>query len=47
MVYAAKILGLKEQKQSKKKSRVQRRYPELIKPGEKVQIDVKNTVQLS
>lgn len=41
MVYAAKRLGLKEKKQPKKKSRVQRRYPEVLKPGEKVQIDVK------
>lgn len=41
MVYAAKRLGLKEQKQVKKQSREQRRYPELLEPGEKVQIDVK------
>ena len=41
MVYAAKRLGLKEVKQPKKKSRVHRRYPELLVPGEKVQIDVK------
>ena len=41
MVYAAKRLGLKESKQVKKKSRVYRRYPELLEPGEKVQIDVK------
>ena len=41
MVYAAKRLGLKKTKQPKKKSRVCRRYPELLKPGEKVQIDVK------
>lgn len=41
MVYAAKRLGLKEPKQVKKKSRVHRRYPELLEPGEKVQIDVK------
>lgn len=41
MVYAAKRLGLTEKKKSKKKSREQRRYPELKKPGEKVQIDVK------
>ena len=41
MVYAAKRLGLKEQKKPKKKSRVHRRYPELLEPGEKVQIDVK------
>ena len=30
MVYAAKRLGLKEQKKPKKKSRVYRRYPELL-----------------
>ena len=41
MVYAAKRLGLTEQKKQKKRSRVHRRYPELIEPGEKVQIDVK------
>lgn len=41
MIYAAKRLGLKEQKQPKKKSRVHRQYPELLEPGEKVQIDVK------
>ena len=41
MVYAAKRLGLKEKTKSKKKSRVHRRYPEILKPGEKVQIDVK------
>ena len=41
MVYAAKRLGLKEKTPSKKKSRVHRRYPEILKPGEKVQIDVK------
>ena len=41
MVYAAKRLGLKEQKATKNKSRVHRRYPELLEPGEKVQIDVK------
>ena len=41
MVYAAKRLGLKEKKQTQKKSRVKRRYPELLEPGEKVQIDVK------
>lgn len=41
MVYAAKRLGLKENKAPRKKSRVHRRYPEILKPGEKVQIDVK------
>ena len=41
MVYAAKRMGLTEQKKPQNKSRVQRRYPELLDPGEKVQIDVK------
>lgn len=41
MVYAAKRIGLTEQKKPPKKSREQRRYPELLEPGEKVQIDVK------
>ena len=41
MVYAAKRMGLAEQKKPKKKSRAHRRYPELLEPGEKVQIDVK------
>ena len=41
MVYAAKRMGLLEQKKPKKKSRSSRRYPELTIPGEKVQIDVK------
>lgn len=41
MVYAAKGLGLTEKKKPKKRSREQRRYPELKTPGEKVQIDVK------
>lgn len=41
MVYAAKRVGLKEQKEPKKKSREFRKYPELKEPGEKVQIDVK------
>ena len=36
MVYAAKRLGLKEQKKPKKKSRVHRRYSELLEPGEKM-----------
>ena len=36
MVYAAKRLGLKKKKKPKKKSRVQRRYPELLELGEKV-----------
>lgn len=41
MVYAAKRLGLKEETKKKKKSRIHRRYPEILVPGEKVQIDVK------
>ncbi len=41
MVYAAKRLGLQEKPKPKKKSREQRRYPEILVPGEKVQIDVK------
>lgn len=41
MVYTAKRMGLKTKK-SKKQTRKQiRRYPELLVPGEKVQIDVK------
>lgn len=34
-------MGLVEPKTSKKKSRILRRYPELLTPGEKVQFDVK------
>ena len=41
MVYAAKRLGLTEGPKPKKKSRKSRRYPEILIPGEKVQIDVK------
>lgn len=41
MVYAAKRLGLTEEPKPKKKSRKRRRYPEILIPGEKVQIDVK------
>ena len=41
MVYAAKRLRLTEEPKQKKKSRKSRRYPELLIPGEKVQIDVK------
>ena len=41
MVYAAKRLGLKEKTKVKKRSIVQRKYPEIQTPGEKVQIDVK------
>lgn len=42
MVYAAKRLGLGvDQKAKKPPRKLERRYPELLKPGEKVQIDVK------
>lgn len=41
MVYAAKRMGLAAQKKPKRKCRTHRRYPELLTPGEKVQIDVK------
>ena len=41
MVYAAKRIGLAERSKPKKKSRTSRRYPEIMTPGEKVQIDVK------
>ena len=41
MVYAAKRMGLSKKKKPQKRSRVHRRYPELLEPGEKVQIDVK------
>ena len=44
MVYAAKRMGLTEQKKPQKKSRVSRRYPEELEPGEKVQIDRKSVV---
>lgn len=41
MVYAAKRIGLGKKSKIKKKSRKHRRYPEVMNPGEKVQIDVK------
>lgn len=41
MIYAAKRLGLQDAPKPKRKSREQRRYPEILMPGEKVQIDVK------
>ncbi len=41
MVYAAKRMGLKEVKIKKPSRKRIRRYPELLVPGEKVQIDVK------
>lgn len=41
MVYAAKRMGLTEQKTPKKKSQEFGKYPELLTPGEKVQVDVK------
>ena len=41
MIYAAKRLGLASKINTLKKSRESRRYPEILKPGEKIQIDVK------
>ena len=41
MVYAAKRMGLSKAIKQKKKPKEIRRYPEILKPGEKVQIDVK------
>lgn len=41
MVYAIKRLGLVKNKPKRKGTRNTRRYPELLLPGEKVQIDVK------
>lgn len=41
MVYAAKRMGLHKQCKTKKTRKQIRRYPELLMPGEKVQIDVK------
>ena len=41
MVYAAKRMGLKEKRTKKPPRKQARRYPELLMPGEKVQIDVK------
>ena len=41
MVYAAKRMGLTEKPKTKKKNKEIRRYPEILVPGEKVQIDVK------
>lgn len=38
MIYAAKRLGQKEQTPKKKRKRTARRYPELLVPGEKVQV---------
>ncbi len=40
MVYTAKRLGLEMPVKKKKLSRRSRRYPELMEPGEKVQIEV-------
>ena len=39
MIYAAKRMGLVKYKKAKKKSRKHRRHPELLIPGEEVQID--------
>lgn len=41
MIYAAKRMGLAAPPKTKRKSRIHRRYPEILVPGEKVQIDVK------
>ena len=41
MIYAAKRLELVEKARKKAGKRISRRYPELLTPGEKVQIDVK------
>lgn len=41
LIYAAKRLGLVEEANKRKTRRHDRRYPELLMPGEKVQIDVK------
>jgi len=41
MIYAAKRMGLTAPPKAKRKSRTHRRYPEILVPGEKVQIDVK------
>ena len=40
MIYAAKRLDLVDKAKERKKRRHDRRFPELLKPGEKVQIDV-------
>lgn len=41
MVYAAKRMGLHKTLKKKKPTRSQRRFPETLHPGDKVQIDVK------
>ena len=41
LIYAAKRLGLVEEVKKRKTQRHDRRYPELLVPGEKVQVDVK------
>ena len=41
MVYAAKRMGLKKERAKKPPRKQTRRYPELLMPGEKIQIDVK------
>lgn len=41
MVYAAKRMGLKKERAKKPPRKQMRRYPELLMPGEKIQIDVK------
>ena len=41
MIYAARRLDLADKKKQKEPTRHNRRYPEILTPGEKVQIDVK------
>ena len=41
LIYAAKRLGLVDEAKKRKTRRHDRRYPEILVPGEKVQIDVK------
>ena len=41
LIYAARRLELREQGKARKTKRHDRRYPELLTPGERVQIDVK------
>lgn len=41
LIYAAKRMGLGYPAKKKKPTRIHRRYPEVLIPGEKVQIDVK------
>ena len=41
MIYAAKRLKLVEKKKQQRPRRYYRRYPEVLVPGERVQVDVK------